>query len=162
MTKFIDVTQEVEEWFSRLTEKDMIPMLAQAVLYAAGCSGKPAWKTLTEVIDRVCNEKEESLKERLIKRYGVFASGNSVRVVYFVPEPFLSRMSESARTDYNESVLPNPDEGPGRSVEALDRDMAIYTAGLLDGIDQAEIQQDAREYELAGYPRDDFDDLEDR
>jgi hypothetical protein len=51
-----------------------------------------------------------------------------------------------------------PGEYSGRIVEAPDRDMAIYTAGLLDGIDQAEIQQDAREDECAGYPHDDLED----
>lgn len=55
MTKFINVPQEVDEWFSRLDEKDMISMVAQAIEYAAGYLSK----TESEVIKEARNLIDE-------------------------------------------------------------------------------------------------------
>jgi hypothetical protein len=64
-SKFIDVPQEVDEWFSRLNEKDMILMVAQAIEYAAG------YLSMTEV--EVIKEAHE-----LIIIEDLCASGHTV------------------------------------------------------------------------------------
>jgi hypothetical protein len=80
--------------------------------------------------------------EESIDSYGVFLSNDRVRVRKVLSSAAKAEMTEAEREAYDNDfkIAYYPGEYSSRIVQAPDQDMAIYTAGLLDGADQAEEQ----------------------
>jgi hypothetical protein len=78
--------------------------------------------------------------EKSVASYGVFLSKDSVRVEVVLSKAARAALPAIEREKYENDFKVGfyPDEFSGRIVEATSRDMAIYTSGLLDGVDQVE------------------------
>jgi hypothetical protein len=137
------VPQEVQEWLCTLDDESLIEILESI-------NDDPRElppRRLPTVDDLTMLEGEyEADKGRLesveLSSYGVFLTNDHVRVEKVLPLDERAKMTEAEREAYTSrlNIVRDPSEYCGRIVEAPNRDMAIYTAGLLDGVDQAEAQ----------------------
>ncbi len=140
------VPQEVQEWLCTLDDESLMQVARDAVVYASQALDKEPNAVVLEILESINNDPREMPSRRLptfdeeLEQYGVFLSLNTVRVRKVLSATAKASLTEAERETYDNdfTIAYYPGEFSGRVVEAMSRDMAIYIAGLLDGVDQVE------------------------
>lgn len=138
----MNVPQEIQEYIDSLSGDDAIELATLAFKHAINV-GSITPDGLSGFILAEFDDEDVSAKESL-EQYGVFLSLNAVRVRKVLTAAAKASLTGAERETYDNdfTIAYYPGEISGRIVEAMSRDMAIYTAGLLDGVDQVEARLD--------------------